>query len=454
MKALGFVKACSALPSWTSKGSLVDSMDIVDYSGFKVLTANWTDSSISSDIVKILESNLVEIWSDTDDIYEDKSVKMMVPGDFASEFTVRLREKGVFVNEKIADVGALIEAQKEDKKSKMAENPTTFAYDVYYDYDELEEWQYKVARKHDFNSKVHELGSTFEGRSILGFEMSDLDISSEKPKIIVDCGVHAREWIGPAACRQFIHEMLHNVGYPDREIDILSDESNAMAGDPYTKAEMVKLFDDFNWFVILSLNPDGYQYSHDVDRMWRKNRADNNHVCRGVDINLNFPIGFGEKGDSQTTNPCNFEYPSTQSFDQPEAKAYADWLELLNEQGGKIAAQISVHSFGQKVKYPYPSDDSDKKTEMKTVTDELTKTIFDAFGTSYTSTEFNDIINESGGRLTDFTFHKDGLNIPYSWIYELRDTGDYGFLLPPKYIKEVGQEMTKSFISLGNYLRN
>ena len=200
--------------------------------------------------------------------------------------------------------------------------------------------------------------------------MGDLDIASEKPKIVVDCGVHAREWIGPAACRQFIHEMLHNVGYPaDRKTDDssrdLSDNPNSMAEDPYTKAEMVELFDEFNWFVILrtvskthmkkykkflktikSLNPDGYQYSHDVDRMWRKNRADNNHLCRGVDINLNFPIGFGEKGDSQTTNPCNFEFPSTQPLDQPETKAYVDWLELLNGQGGQIAAQISVHSFG------------------------------------------------------------------------------------------------------------
>ena len=112
----------------------------------------------------------------------------------------------------------------------------------------MEAWQYKVTGKHDFNTKVHELGTTFEGRTILGFEMGDLGIASEKPKIVVDCGVHAREWIGPAACRQFIHEMLHNVGYPaDRE----TDDQNSMAEDPYTKAEMVQLFDDFNWFVIL-----------------------------------------------------------------------------------------------------------------------------------------------------------------------------------------------------------
>ena len=113
----------------------------------------------------------------------------------------------------------------------------------------------------------------------------------------------------------------------------------------------------------------------------------------------------------------------------------------------------SVYS-RQKVKYPYPSDDSDKESEMAILTDQLTSTIFDAFGTKYTGSKFNDVINESGGRLTDYTFHKDGLNISYSWVYELRDTGDYGFLLPPKYIKEVGQEMTKSFITLGNYLRD
>ena len=48
-----------------------------------------------------------------------------------------ISEKGVTVSEKIDDVGALIEAEKESKKSKMTENPTTYAYDVYYDYNEV-----------------------------------------------------------------------------------------------------------------------------------------------------------------------------------------------------------------------------------------------------------------------------------------------------------------------------
>ena len=116
----------------------------------------------------------------------------------------------------------------------------------------MEDWQYKIAGKHDFNTKVHKLGTTFEGRAILGLEMGDLDIASEKPKIVIDCGVHAREWIGPAACRQFVHEMLHNVGYPpDRVTAEFTGEP--MAGDPYTKSEIVQLFNDFNWYVVLRI---------------------------------------------------------------------------------------------------------------------------------------------------------------------------------------------------------
>ena len=40
------------------------------------------------------------------------------------------------------------------------------------------------------------------------------------------------------------------------------------------------------------MNPDGYQYSHTEDRMWRKNRSSNNgHFCKGVDLNRQFPVG-------------------------------------------------------------------------------------------------------------------------------------------------------------------
>lgn len=48
------------------------------------------------------------------------------------------------------------------------------------------------------------------------------------------------------------------------------------------------------WFCFASrhivpiLNPDGYEYTHTHDRMWRKNRAKHDGERVGVDLNRNF----------------------------------------------------------------------------------------------------------------------------------------------------------------------
>ena len=131
------------------------------------------------------------------------------------------------------------------------------------DYDELEAWIYHVSGKHDFNTEVFKIGETEEGRNIVGLHVGDKNHSSDKPKIFIECGIHAREWIAPAACRQFIHEILHNVGYPAEYNQAAADDQSAeneRAGDPYTKEDVISLM-DFNWYIILQMNPDGYQYS-------------------------------------------------------------------------------------------------------------------------------------------------------------------------------------------------
>lgn len=57
------------------------------------------------------------------------------------------------------------------------------------------------------------------------------------------------------------------------------------------------------------LNPDGYEYSHTNDRMWRKNRSPppSGSSCWGVDLNRNWDvIGFGLGVVS--SNPCSETY--------------------------------------------------------------------------------------------------------------------------------------------------
>ena len=62
--------------------------------------------------------------------------------------------------------------------------------------------------------------------------------------IFIDCGIHAREWISPAVCRLFIHELMK-----------CTEMHHFNQCDPVLRDE----FYNYNWFIIPILNPDGYQ---------------------------------------------------------------------------------------------------------------------------------------------------------------------------------------------------
>ena len=61
------------------------------------------------------------------------------------------------------------------------------------------------------------------------------------------------------------------------------------------------------------------------------------------------------------------------------------------------------------------------------MTASMTDAIEDAFGAEYEGGQSRDVLYVAGGYTIDYSHHPtDGLNIPHSWIYELRDKGDYG----------------------------
>ena len=67
--------------------------------------------------------------------------------------------------------------------------------------------------------------------------------------MFIDGGIHAREWVSPAAVTFLVHNMVEARGGWERGLDQL-------------------------WVYILPVaNPDGYEYSRKHDRMWRKTRS-------------------------------------------------------------------------------------------------------------------------------------------------------------------------------------
>ena len=82
---------------------------------------------------------------------------------------------------------------------------------------------------------------------------------STKPTIGIDCGLHSCEWISPAVCRIFIKE-YHRCTQENEENCSLFVDNN---------------FYDVNFLILPLVNQDGYYYTWENDRLWRKTRSPN-----------------------------------------------------------------------------------------------------------------------------------------------------------------------------------
>lgn len=79
-----------------------------------------------------------------------------------------------------------------------------------------------------------------------------------------------------------------------------------------------------DWYILPVLNPDGYEYSHRVDRLWRKNRHINGK-CAGTDLNRNFGYKWGGVGASR--EPCRETFAGSHPFSEPESAAVSNFIQ-------------------------------------------------------------------------------------------------------------------------------
>lgn len=65
------------------------------------------------------------------------------------------------------------------------------------------------------------------------------------------------------------------------------------------KSDVKSMLQHFVFTILVPVNPDGYVYSWEVNRMWRKTRSDRkdflcNAAVAGVDANRNWGATFGQ----------------------------------------------------------------------------------------------------------------------------------------------------------------
>jgi hypothetical protein len=210
-------------------------------------------------------------------------------------------------------------------------------FNVWRSYDEpggIRDQLYAAARNNPQLVKLEVLGHTGQGREIIAVKLTQGagDIpDGARPAVLYSSTQHAREWISTEVNRRLMNHFIGRWRANDREVR--------------------KLMQSTEFWFILVANPDGYQYTFDHERLWRKNLRDNNgdgqtQVGDGVDPNRNFPNhwGYDEEGSSSIQSSDTYRGPAPMS--EPETQAMVGLLDRIG-----FAFQVNYHSNGQWLLY-------------------------------------------------------------------------------------------------------
>ncbi|XP_035422486.1 carboxypeptidase A1-like [Cygnus atratus] len=341
-------------------------------------------------------------------------VDVRVPFPSLQPLKAHLEANGIPYSIMIEDVQALVDREQMQMLRRRRVLPLStdaFDYSSYHNLDEIYAFMdLLVAENPNLVSKL-EIGRTTENRPLYVLKFSKG--GTNRPAIWIDTGIHSREWVTHASGVWFAKKIVQ-----DQEKD----------------EDLASILDQMDIFLEIVTNPDGFVFTHTTNRMWRKTRSKRSgSLCVGVDPNRNWDAGFGGSGSS--SNPCSETYRGPYADSEPEVEAIVNFV----KNHGNIKAFISIHSYSQLLLYPYgytttPVPD---KEELHQVAKEAVAALSSLYGTQYKYGSIISTIYQASGGTIDWTYNQ---GIKYSFTFELRDTGRYGFLLPASQIVPTAQE--------------
>jgi len=318
----------------------------------------------------------------------------------------------------VDDIQKLIDLERYMQDEAAADD----FFSAYRSYDEFVQFINDIASQYPSLATKVNLGKTVEGRDILGWRITSSKMSSKKGIFYNGCQ-HAREWISPMTVAYIANEFVTKYG---------------------NDSSITSIVDNFEWTIIPIVNADGYVYTQ-TDRMWRKNRRKNN-TCYGVDTNRNWGFHWNEGGSSN--NPCSDTYAGPSAFSEPEITALRDYL------NGKtnVAGFIDFHSYGQLYMNPwgYSTSDCADNAVQESLAKQSVADVYKVHQQTYEYGPIAQILYIASGSSTDWAYGS--RNITYSYGIELRDTGQYGFLLPPNQIVPQGEEIMPLVKDMANWI--
>lgn len=318
----------------------------------------------------------------------------------------------------VPDVLAVAEAERERLAQVEVARPSPEQwFSEYRDLPTIHAYLDTLAQLRPDLAQVETVGSSLEGRLLRALHVRGK--GQRRFGMVVDGGLHAREWIAMAVSTCVADRLLRGYDQDERIRDFV---------------------DQSELWVLPVANPDGYVHSWKSDRYWRKNRRDGH----GVDLNRNFGLAWG--GDGSSDKPSSQVYRGEGPFSEPESAALRDLMVAHD-----IDAHIDFHSYGQMLLHPWshtrtrPRDYAALKKTGKAMVDVMGK----PHGTRYRLMSAQSLY-PAAGTLMDWAY---GELDAKSFVIELRPRGGGGFVLPPEQIVPTCDEGLAAVLTVGESVR-
>ncbi|XP_046988168.1 carboxypeptidase B-like [Schistocerca americana] len=436
---------------------------------------------LESMLNELEEDGAAAIWAD---VASNRSADFAVSPDILEDVKDFLEEHAIPHTVMIPDLQKAIMAQnprlsKQQRKELRTIQGHDFTFRRYHRYADILRYLSYLSSAYPSLVEVLTIGHSWEGLPLKLARVSTGGTISKdgrpKPAVWIDAGGHGREWVSPAVALFVLRQLVENYQVNRRVVDAAE------------------------WFVLPVANPDGYEYSHTTDRLWRKTRSThtsaaaryvpsapaanvprcnvlrvtqrplpmrsmqpalrpyrcllcNPHYvltridiqtghrwlwrqCAGADLNRNWGFHWGGAGASR--DPCSERFAGPRAFSEPEARAAADFL---TDRAGRVRLFLSLHAYSQAWLAPWghsrrPPPDAQDLMDVARLAVEAAARVT---GQPYRMGHARDLAAPRAGCSEDWA--KGVAGIKYAYAVELRDRGDFGFLLPASQIISTGRE--------------
>jgi len=383
------------------------------YEGFQVLRTGTLDHTSVKLLREVQDETNLDFWKDP---APGRSADIMVSAEVIDDVKTWLTKQGISYHTMVDNVERLIQETKPSIKSIKTDGKRyAMDWNDYHDHNTLNEFIAALADANDF-ARIIPIGQSYEGRdmNVLAIEKA----GPGAPSIWLEAGIHAREWIAPAVATFIVRELVEDY---DEHPDYL---------------------DKINWYFLPSANPDGYAYSWEHDRLWRKTRSNHGSIlgCKGVDPNRNWGYHYGEAGVSH--NKCSETYCGPEAFSEVEMQNIRDFVTTLDP---VPVLGHTFHSYSQLWLWPYGYGYNaypENREEIEQLAIDASDALYQVHGTVFDPINSADLYPAAGA---SDDWYKGTLGTRFAFTTELRDTGLHGFVLPKEQIIPSGEEMWAGF---------